>query len=51
MAKERFTACAGCGQKKIMSDELRRGFNGKDDEGKTKCPECIVLDFYDKWGL
>lgn len=52
MAKERFKPCPtpGCGGR-LMTDELRRGFNGKDDEGKQQCPECIIRAFYDKWGL
>lgn len=33
-----------------MTDELRREHNGR-VEGKQVCPECVIMDFYHKYGL
>lgn len=51
MAKERFTRCGSCGEKKIMTDELRREFNAKADSGKRICPDCKVKEIYERFGV
>jgi len=39
----------GCGGK-IMTDELHRDFNAKNDSGKQVCPDCKVKEIYAKFG-
>jgi len=47
--KEKFTRCQVCGVGKVMTDELRRGFNAKNDEGKIICPDCKIEEIYTKF--
>lgn len=51
MTKEKFKRCPTfeC-TGKIMTDELRRGYNAKSDDGKQLCPECKVREIYAKFG-
>ncbi len=51
MAKEKFTHCTRCGEKKIMTDELRREFNAKSNDGKRICADCKVKEIYEKYGV
>lgn len=48
--KTRTKSCKtpGCSGK-IMTDELHRGFNAVDDDGKQICPDCKVRSIVDKY--
>jgi len=49
MTKEKFTRCSGCGEKKIMTDELRRDYNAKSEDGKRICPDCKVVEIMERF--
>jgi hypothetical protein len=48
MAKEKFARCTRCKTGKVMSDEGRRGFNAKSQDGSIICADCKVEEIYTK---